>query len=315
LLNYAEIFSVTAPYLGVAASGFLLKRFRIVKGRPEQFLLKLFMNLFFPALIFNFIYGNRHLQHFGDFLMLPVSGFLSVGAGFAAAYMAAPLLGLSDSGERRAFTFSIGVYNNGFLALPIITYAFGKSAAGGLLLFNFGNDLIYWTIGIMILTGSFRTGIKKLSASVPCISLAGFAAMNMLVKPVPLSGDVAAFFSFISFLTMPLGLFISGLALGEGMSGISMKNDARLICGSIFLRQFLLSLLFLLAAKYLVDDGVLKIILTVQSAMPAGMMNLAMVRFFMGESRVAAVVVFYTTISGIVTIPLWLHFAFRFAGL
>ncbi|MCD8569303.1 MAG: hypothetical protein LRY50_13640 [Geovibrio sp.] len=82
----------------------------------------------------------------------------------------------------------------------------------------------------------------------------------------------------------------------------------------ILLRMVGMAFLFLLTAKYAVNDRGLKIILAAQSAMPAGMMNLAVVKYYMGESRVTSAVIVFTTAAALISMPLWLGFAFRFAG-
>lgn len=313
-MNYIDIFKTVMPYFGVFAGGFVLKRGFALPPQADKFLFRLFIHFFFPCLVVNFITGNENLRDITSSVSLPLWGMLSVASGFAAAYFLAPLIGLRESKERRAFAFTIGVYNYGFFTLPVVAHLFGRDAAGQLLLFNFGIDFIYWTAGIVVLTGSYRAGIIRLAASTPFYALFLSVAFNSVFSPEPFSGAAGSVLDVISFLTMPLGLFISGLALGEGLRGSSLGGTVKIGVAGILLRMVGMAFLFLLTAKYAVNDRGLKIILAAQSAMPAGMMNLAVVKYYMGESRVTSAVIVFTTAAALISMPLWLGFAFRFAG-
>lgn len=313
-MDYVDILKTVMPYFGVFGAGFALKRLFSLPPAVDKVLFRVFIHFFFPCLVLNFIIGNENLKDIASSLALPLWGMASVGAGFAAAYFTAPMIGLKDSRERRAFSFSIGVYNYGFFTLPIVAHLFGREAAGQLLLFNFGIDFIYWTVGIVILTGSYRAGIVKLASSTPFYALFFSVAVNSVFAPQGFSGYAGSILDIISFLTMPLGLFVSGLALGEGLRGASLNGTLKIGFSAVLLRMFIMGFVFLLAARYMTDSRGLKIILAAQSAMPAGMMNLAVVRYFMGESRVTSAVIVFTTATALVTIPVWLKFAFRLAG-
>ncbi|QAR34067.1 hypothetical protein EP073_11835 [Geovibrio thiophilus] len=313
-MGYIDIFKTVMPYFGVFAAGFVLKRGFGLPPQADKFLFRLFIHFFFPCLVVNFITGNENLRDITSSLSLPLWGMASVASGFAAAYFLAPFIGLKDSRERRAFAFSIGVYNYGFFTLPVVAHLFGRDSAGQLLLFNFGIDFIYWTAGIVILTGSYRTGIIRLATSTPFYALFLSVAVNAVFSPEPFGGAAGKILDVISFLTMPLGLFVSGLALGEGLRGSSLGGSMKIGFAGILLRMVVMAFVFLLAARYAVDDRGLKIIFAAQSAMPAGMMNLAVVKYFMGESRVTSAVIVFTTAAALVSMPVWLEFAFRFAG-
>ncbi|MGE4496547.1 MAG: AEC family transporter [Deferribacterales bacterium] len=313
-MGYIDILKTVMPYFGVFAVGFVLKRGFALPPQADKFLFRLFIHLFFPCLVVNFITGNENLRDISSSLSLPLWGMLSVASGFAAAYFLAPFIGLNESKERRSFAFSTGVYNYGFFTLPVIMHLFGRDAAGQLLLFNFGIDFIYWTAGIMILTGSYKAGVVKLASSTPVYALILSVAFNSLFSPEPIGGTAGRVLDAVSFLTMPLGLFVSGLALGEGLRGASLAGTFRIGAAGILLRMVGMAFIFLLAAKYAVNDRGLRIILAAQSAMPAGMMNLAMVKYYMGETRVTSAVIVFTIAASLVSMPFWLEFAFRFVG-
>ena len=51
--------------------------------------------------------------------LAPVAGFITVAGGAAICYFAAPLFGAGEPRARRTFTFTTGIYNYGYLSLPI----------------------------------------------------------------------------------------------------------------------------------------------------------------------------------------------------
>ena len=313
-MNYFDILKTVMPYFGVFTLGFCFKYFFISSEKIDKLLFRFFFHFFFTCLIFNFIYGNNKLYDIASSLSLPLWGMLSVVSGFIIAYFSAPLIGLKESVGRRAFAFSVGVYNFGFFTIPIISHLFGRELTGQLLIFNFGIDLVYWTLGIMILTGSFRAGLAKMALSTPFYALFITVILNTLIKPQPLTGEIGSLFHWISVFTMPLGLLVSGMALGEGLRNANFGGVLKIGFFSIFLRFFVMSIIFLLTAK-LIDNRSIKIILAVQSSMPAGMLNLAVIRFFMGESKVTSSVIVFTTVVSLLLMPFWLDFAFKFVNI
>ncbi|WP_022851969.1 AEC family transporter [Limisalsivibrio acetivorans] len=312
--SYLDIFLITVPYFAIAGAGVFMRLKGWVGRKPEDFLLKLLIRFLIPCLIFNFVVGNVKLENVADAAFLPLWGFATIALGFVVAWFAAPVLGIKDTVDRRAYSFSLGVYNFGFFTIPIIASLYGSEAVGQLLVFNTGIDAAYWSLGVMILTGTPASDAWKILKSPPLQMIIVSLFINALWSDgwEPYILDAAT--GFFASIAIPVGLFISGLALGEALPSFGQGKSLRIITGSVVLRMFVLSVIFLLAARYIVEDPGLKIIIAVQSAMPAGMLNIAVTRYFTGRAHIAVKVVLGTTLVSIVTVPLWVRFAIWFTS-
>jgi hypothetical protein len=73
--------------------------------------------------------------------------------------------------------------------------------------------------------------------------------------------------------------------------------------------------LFLLLARYLPASVELKRVIVLEAAMPAAVFPIVMSRHYGGDPLTALRVVIGTSLVGMVTIPLWIRFGMKFAGL
>src|SRR6516225_4138391 len=118
------------------AAGWLIRRAGWLTAEADASLLRIIVNLLTPCLILDTILGNPALEKAGNVLLAPVVGFGTVALGYAVCYLAAPLFGAGESRQRRTFAFTAGLYNYGYLAIPIAQKSFGSETSGVLFIHN-----------------------------------------------------------------------------------------------------------------------------------------------------------------------------------
>ncbi|OIR05150.1 membrane transport protein [mine drainage metagenome] len=311
MTSYLDLLAIILPIFSLFAIGLGARRLGWMSTEAEPSYLKLVINLFYPCLVFRSVLDNPALRNPSLLLSAPALGFTSIVLGLLVGYLAGRALGMTVGTGLRTFSFSVGVYNYGYIPIALIDALWGRQTLGVLLVFNTGIELALWTVGILTLSGlSLKEGWRRLANPVVCSLVAG-VALNMLGVTLP-----AVLLNVISLLAacaIPLGLMSAGAALEPYVRRPADLFEPRVSFGGPLLRYGLIPIGFLVCAKWLPVTGELRRVLIVQAAMPAGMFPLVLARHYGGQPLVAARNIIATTLVGIVLIPLWLHFGLSWA--
>ena len=278
----------------------------------ETGLLKLLMNVFYPALVLKAVLGNPAVRDPATILSAPFVGFGTVAVGMAIGYYAGRALGLTAGHGLRTFAFAVGIGNYAYIALPIVESLWGRESLGVLLVHNIGCELAIWSLGILMLAGlSLREGWRKLVNPISCTLVVGLV-LNALRVPVPtlVSGTLDALGSCL----VPLGLLVCGATVENYFRDPQSLVHPRITLGACLLRLGLLPLVLLALAKWAPLPLELRRVIVVQAAMPAAMFPLVIARHYGGQPLVAAQIILATTILGILAIPLWIAFGLHWTG-
>jgi len=312
--DYATILAIIAPVFAMIGAGTFARWRGWMRPEAEESLLRIVVNLLFPCLVFSTTLGNKALHEAGNIVLPPLVGFITTGIGFIFGWYAGRLLGLSRGRGLRTFAFAVGVYNYGYIPIPLIDRLFGAETLGVLLVHNVGCDLIIWTVGIILLAGaSWRDAWRK-ALNPPSISIAIALLLNFVGAgehaPAPLMSAVGA----LGLCAVPIGLVVTGGSLYENLTRPRELWEPRIIPASLVLRLLLVPILFLVAAKWLPLSIELKRIMVIQAAMPAGVGPLIIARHYGGHPLTAAQVIFATTVVGLFVIPWWIRFGLAWIG-
>ena len=89
----------------------------------------------------------------------------------------------------------------------------------------------------------------------------------------------------------------------------------RVVSVAALVRLGIMPLLFILLAKYLPCSTELKRVLILQGAMPSAVLPIVITKHYGGDARTALQVALGTSLLGLATIPLWIHFGGQLVGL
>ena len=314
MMSYWQLLALILPVFALIAIGAGLRRARWLNAEADASLLKLVVNFLYPCLIFDSVLGNAALREPGNLLFAPLVGFITMAVGIWLSLYAGRVLGLTQGQGLRTFAFATGIYNYGYMAIPLMAGLFGKESVGLLLVHNVGCEAAIWTVGSLVLSGlSLRDGWRKL-ANPPVAALVAAVLINTLHLNSWLPAIVLDVVRMSAACAIPLGLMLIGATLMEFFAKPRELFDTQVSLASSVLRLGVLPVLFLVLAKYLPCSDDLKRVIIVQAAMPAGILPIVIARHYGGRPLTAVQVVVGTTVLGLFLIPLWLRFGRAWVG-
>lgn len=290
----AELFLILFAAAALVKTG-------ILKTENSKILSRLSLYFITPCVIFN-SFQKELTAGIGQGLLIAVA--LAVGFELIFFLVAAVLRRIWNATEveRASVVFS----NVGNLVIPLVSFVLGPEwiiyTSAYILVFN----LLFWTVGIRMFDRESAPGIRKILLN-PNL-LATWAGLITLFFRLKLPEPVALAFSDVAAMIGPLTMMITGMMIG-GMTFLGMFSNRR-VFGVIFFRMILASGLAVLAAvlvaRFLpVDRNVVMIILLGAIAPSASNINQVAILYNRDAGYASAINVL-TTLSCIVTIPLWI---------
>jgi predicted permease len=311
--SYWTLLSAVAPVFAMIIAGFTLRRTRWLTAEADASLLRVNINLLYPCLIVDSMLGNPALEKISNVTLAPVIGFLTACAGYALAFGVARPLGLNEKAAR-TFAFTTGLYNYGYIPIPLVQFAYDRDTLGVLFTHNLGVEISLWTAGVMLLTGASPRQNWRNVFNAPVIAILASVLLNLVGGHTWLPQFSLTTAHLLGQSSVPLALLLTGAVLADQLSSADPRGGMRAGIAACALRLGLLPVLFLLVAKYLPCSLELKRVITVQAAMPAAMIPIVLTRHYGGDERVALTVVLTTTIVGLLTIPFWMRIGLTCIG-
>lgn len=316
--EFQTVLQAVLPVFSVAAIGFFIRRRGLISDQTERDLLDVLINVFVPCLIFQSVLGNAALLNVRNVALAPLCGFCTIALGLAVGRAFAGAVGLETARGRRAFATCMGIFNWGYVPLPLAASLFGPETVGVLFVFITGAEVAVWTIGLMTLRGgSIKDGLRK-AVNAPFCTIVVTLCLNFLLgaeKAHDIAGNASGAFAFVmntagmlGQCAIPVGLILVGASLADKLSEFRSAISPRVMGASVALRLGLMGFLFVMLAKYVPGSAELKQVLLIQSAMPSAMFPIILAKRYDGDVVCALQVVISTTLVSLITIPLWIPY-------
>lgn len=308
--SFPEVLGVTLPVFLLVGLGVFLRRSGFLPESGESSLMRVIVTVFYPALILEVVGPARVVENPGIVALSATVGFLSIVVGFAVAWWVAPGFRLAVGSGRRTFAFSNGVYNFGYLPIPLVIAFFGSTDGTLAILFihNVGVDLAFWSVGVLILQGTFnRAGFRRV-VNPPLVALVAALVLNYTGLYAWLPDFVRAFLAYLADIAVPLGIILAGCSIGGLLRADAFRTGWEIVRGACLLRLGLLPLVFLGAALVFPFPTELQRVIAIQAAMPAGLFPVVVTRFYGGRADIAVRVAVGTLVLSVLTTPLWIRF-------
>ncbi|MCE0522970.1 MAG: AEC family transporter [Methylacidiphilales bacterium] len=328
--EYLQILGDVTPLFLLMAVGAVVRRIRVLNEQADRTLLDLAVHLLLPCLILDHVIASDALRLPGNLLWSPFLGFVCTSACLGVAALAARLWRFKRLAQTRTFTYVAGIYNYGYIPIPLVATLYGVNALSVLFLFNLGTETAFWMVGFALFMGhSFlRDWRRVLTTPVRAILLG--VSINLITAKFGLRLDDATLdavawgwpvkviltsIHLIGICSIPLALLIIGATMADFWGEFRGKLAFGVMGLAVLVRNFICPLGFVLLAAVLPLSPELKETLVVQAAMPAGVFTLLLTRHHGGDVPVALQVIFSTSAVAIITLPLWIHFGMKWAGL
>jgi predicted permease len=327
--EYLQILGSVIPLFLIMGIGAAVRRAKVLNEQADRTLLDLCVHLLLPCLILDHLMANEALRRSGNLLCSPLVGLACTAGSVFVAAIAARLWRFGHEAQKRTFTFVGGIFNYGYIPVPLIATLYGDKALGVLFLFNLGTEMAFWMVGFSTFMGHspLRDWRRILTSPVKAILLG--VAINLVTAQLGLRLDQAtlstaswgwpvqvifATIHLIGLCSIPLALLIIGATMADFWGEFRATSGAGVMGLAVLVRNLVCPLGFILLAWMLPISQELKETLVVQAAMPAGVFTLLLTRHHGGSVPVALQVIFSTSAAAIITLPLWVHFGMQVVG-
>ena len=300
--------SVAGVFLIILIGAFA-RKIRWLNQESDKSLANLTTNVLLPAYFVQKILLADHPGITEQFWAAPLWGFATTTLGFLISYLVAkkigPKIGLVSDGSQRVFALCVGICNFGFIPLPLAEQYF-PNALVDLILHNVGVNLALWSIGIVIISGSLRSGWRKAVLNPPFLSVvfAMLCEQQGVAETIP--PFAKAVLESVGTCAIPMGLILSGAIMVDFLNEASWRGSFRICFAAISLRQFLFPLLMLTACTLLSRSDTIRQVILLQAAMPTAILPIVIVKLYDHDMETALRVVIVSSMVGVVTIPVWL---------
>ena len=312
--EYLPLLAAVAPVFIIIAAGWIIRRIGWLNEEADATLLRVIVNLLYPCLILDTVLGNPALEKPGNVLLAPLVGFGTVVLGYALCWFAAPLFDAREPRDRRTFAFTTGIYNYGYLALPIAQTRFGKDTSAVVFIHNVGVEIALWTIGIMVISGVMHRGGWRHIINGPFIAILGAGALHLAGARNWMPAVVMDAVHRLGATAIPLGVLLTGATFADHMRNLSARSRMMTTVGACVLRLGLLPVLMLAIAIWLPCPIELRRVIVIQAAMPCAMIPVILAKHYGGDPSLSMRIVLFTSVLGLLTIPFWLQLGLRWIG-
>ena len=311
------VFSAVLPVFCIAAAGFFMRKINWLTEEADHSLLRLTINLFMPCLILDKLSNNEALRHVQTVLLAPVIGFFTVVLGITLALFVTRFMVLEKPATRRTFALCVGLYNYGYVPMPLAESLFDAQTVGVLFVHNVGVDIALWTVGLGLLRSQpqekgERGWMKMFSP--PVLAIIAALLLNFSGAHVRVPSFVLAASRMLGQCAIPMGLVLIGATIADHAENFQTLKAWPTLGWSCALRLGFLPLLFLCLARWMPIAPELKRVIILQAAMPAAVFPIVMAKHYGGDTTCALRVVIGTSLLSFVTTPLWIQFGTKFVG-
>ena len=328
--EYLQILGSVIPLFLVMALGAAVRRGKILNEQADRTLLNLLVHILQPCLILDHVIPNEALRRSGNLLWSPFIGFACMAIGVGLAALTARLYRFPQDAQTRTFAFTAGIFNYGYIPVPLIDFLYGANTLGVLFVYNLGVEIAFWTVGFAVFErrSIIREWPRVFTTPVRAVLLG--TVINLLTAwwgvrldsttlatvvwgwPVKLVMDTM---HLAGSCAIPLAMLLIGATMADFWSRFRSSNGGSVMVLATLVRNLVCPIAFVLLAWLLPVSRELKETIVVQAAMPAGVFTLVLARHHGGDVPVALQVIFSTSAAAIITMPLWIHFGMKLAGL
>ena len=312
--DYLPLLLAVAPVFVTIGAGWGIRRAGWLTEEADTSLLRVVVNLLFPCLILDTILGNRALDSVGNLVLAPAVGFATVALGYGLCFLAAPIFGVRDARQRRTFAFTAGIYNYGYIALPLIQKLFDHTdqrTSAVLFIHNLGVETALWTVGIMLISGAAPRRVWTHIFNAPVVTILLAVVLHFAGGKAWLPGFALEAVHRMGAAAIPLGLILTGATFADQMRELNFKANVADSFGACVLRLAVLPLLMLALARWLPCPVELRRVILVQAAMPCAVIPVILAKHYGGDPGTALRMILATSVVGLLTIPLWLQLGLR----
>lgn len=321
------LIQATGAVLSIVALGAVMRWRSWLTHHAEASLLKLVVSVLMPCFLYDHIADNAVLRDVRLLAVAPVAGYTAVAVGCAIGWLVASWLRgplkLSSRGAVGSFALGSGLFNYGYVPIPVVTLLIERgvlepAVLAVLFVFNLGVDLAMWTLGVTLVSGRLSGDWWKRAINPPLVAIVGSLALNLAEGRGYVPGFLDAAAGWLGACAIPIALVVIGGTVMDQLREVGWRQrgaDWGVIAAGCGLRLGVVPAVFVAAAVAVLpvvgrlagtDLGALATVLVVQAGMPAATFPIVLARLYGGEPMVVIRVFVSTTLLCLLTMPLWI---------
>lgn len=289
-----ELFLVLLLGYGIAKLG-------MIDPETNKKLSALVVNVSMPALIVASVADNIGNGSLREVLAYLIYGAVFYGIMLLLAWLLTLLMG-TPKNQRGTYQFMLIFSNCSFMGYPVMESIFGTEAIFLSSIFNIPFNLLAFSYGIMLISKdgeeAAQFDVKKLLN--PGI-IASLLALIIFALRLELPQVFRQTLSTVGSLTTPLSM----LVLGASLAVVPIRDVFREIrvYPMTLIRLLILPLITYFLMQLVTDNVMLIGIGTMTAAMPVASMSVMLSNQYKGNTKLASIGVFISTLCSVVTIP------------
>ncbi len=310
--QWPVILSAVGGVFVVIATGALLRWGSWLTEEADATLLRVCIRVLFPCFLFGVLLGNPAMGDARSVIVPPLVGFGLAALGFGLAalvvFLVGERIGLKTPAMRRTFVMMVGLFNYGYLPIPVVEALFGEETLGVLVVHNVGVDVAMWSLAVLIVSGGLDRGWWKRVINPPLMAIVLTLGINGLGWAEDVPTVVIGATGMLGSCAIPIALLLIGATMTDEIRKADFREGWDVMTAGCLLRLGVLPAMFLLIAWLARDvmEVELQRVVTVAAAMPTGTFTVLLARMYGGDAGTAVRIALATSLVGLVTIPLWL---------
>jgi Predicted permeases len=288
----------------IALIGFYGGKRKIIDEKVSNGLTRILLEISVPLLIissFNFKFTPEFATNIKKAFLYSLIIFV------LTPILAKPLLFKVDRSKKNILQFSMVFSNCGFMGFPLAYSVFGAEGVVYASIFNMFFNLFIWTYGIMLFSDvtSFKE-VKKVLKNPGIIS--AVIGLVIMIFSINIHPVILNTMKMVGGLTTPVSMLI----IGSLLSRTAFKNyikDVTIYYGS-FIKLIVIPVVIFVAASLLNEKSIVIKTLILMQAMPVATMASMFAENFNKDREYSAVIVSFSTLFCVVTIPLIIKLCF-----
>lgn len=327
--EYLKILGSVIPIFLLIGAGAAVRRGKLLNEKADRTLLDLNVHFLVPCLILDHVMSSEALRQSGNLFWSPFLGFICMASCVWVAALAARWWRFEHLAQTRTFAFVGGIFNYGYIPVPLIATLYGSNALSVLFLFNLGTETAFWMVGFGMFEGRSLLREWRRVMTTPVRAILVGVSINLFTAWLGFRIDDATLdvvwwgwpvkiltttIHMAGLCSIPLAMLLIGATMADFWGQFRVTNGMGVMALAVAVRNLISPIGFLLLALWLPISTELKETLVVQGAMPAGVFTLLLTRHHGGNVQVALQIIFATTAAAFVTLPLWIHFGMQLVG-
>lgn len=272
----------------------------VFKPAEKSVLSNILLYLVVPAMVLDSYMVEFDPTTFQNLMLSFGLGALALLAGLGVAYLATRR---ADKKIRSILWFGCAFSNAGYMGFPLIRALFGSEgllyASAFVTVFN----ILIWTVGYAAVSG--KANARDIAHSIvtcPCI-LAVAAGLVIYLCRIPLPSVITEPIGIVGDMNTPISMIITGATIAASDLRRLVRNKN--IFAALGVRMLLIPAVELAIFALLGLHGTVPTIVLLLEACPSAAITTVFAIQFGQDEELAAGSVVFTTLSSIVTLPLY----------